>query len=250
MKRLILALQFLTIFGVRRDLQFTRAELSGSMALFPVIGALQGAIIAGADYLLRLYLPAGVVTVLVLIILVITNGGLHIDGFADTVDGLAGGRTPEERLSIMRDSRMGAIAAVFVALLLLLKYSAINSFAGTLRTKALFLFPLMGRWSMVPMACGAPYARKEGVGEAFAGNSYASLFIATIFSAAALFLTHGAYSLILLFVLWTIAFISTAFFKRKLGGVTGDVFGFQSEVSEAAFLVILLAFKNLSSIYV
>ena len=254
MKRLILALQFLTVFRVRKDVRFTPADLSSSMAFFPLIGALQGAIVAGADWLLRAYLPPGVLSALVLIILILTNGGLHLDGFADTVDGLAGGRTPEERLSIMRDSRIGAVGVAFVALLILLKYSSLNAFAGGARTNALFLFPLVGRWAMVPMACLAPYARREGGGggggEAFVKTPYTNLLIASAISAGALIYVYGAYSIILLAMLGALAFIVTAFFKRKLGGVTGDVFGFQSEVSEAAFLILLLAFKKMSSIYI
>ncbi|MBI5810325.1 MAG: adenosylcobinamide-GDP ribazoletransferase [Deltaproteobacteria bacterium] len=201
MNRFILAVQFLTVFPIKKDVPPARSELAASMAYFPLVGAVQGVILVAAYLLLALALPEGVSTALLLAILVLTNGALHIDGYADTIDGLAGGGTPEERLRIMRDSSVGAVGVVFVALLLLVKYSALMEVAPGVKARVLFIFPAAGRWAMVPMACWARYAREgSGLGGAFTENSRATL----------------------------------------LGGVTGDVFGFQSEVAEALFLVLFL----------
>ncbi len=248
MKRAILALQFLTVFSVKKDLQFNKEELKGAMAFFPLAGAVQGLILAAAEYAFSRFFPASISAALIVLILALTNGALHLDGFADTVDGLAGGKTPEDRLRIMRDSAVGAVGVVFLVLILLLKYLAIKELPDTIKYAAIFLFPVAGRWAMVPMACWGGYARKEdgpgvrhGLGSAFTGNSYRALFIATVITTAFSFFLLGSYSLIILAVLAAVIYLFTVFFKSRLGGVTGDVFGFQSECAEVIFLLMILA---------
>jgi len=216
------------------------------MAFFPLAGAVQGLILVAADYALSHFFPASISAALIVLILALTNGALHLDGFADTVDGLAGGKNPEDRLRIMRDSAIGAVGVVFLALILLLKYLAIKELPDGTRHAAIFLFPVAGRWAMVPMACWSGYARKEnGLGRAFTGNLYSTLFIATAITAAFAFFLLGAYSLIILAGLAAIVYLFTIFFKNRLGGITGDVFGFQSECAEVIFLLMIIGSKAL-----
>lgn len=252
MSRLILAIQFLTLFSFKKDMEVTREELSASMAYFPLVGALQGLILAFSYKVLSGsgLLQDSVATALVLLILVLTNGGLHLDGFIDTVDGIAGGKTPQDRLRIMKDSHIGAIGVVFVVLVLLVKYSALLEIPEEAKAQAIFMFPVIGRWAMVPMACWAPYARPEGgLGASFASNGGSTLIKATIMTAVLLALSLGALALVLLAVIGLMVFLFTRFFKKRLGGVTGDVFGFQSEVAEVVFLVAALAMMNILSMY-
>lgn len=245
-KRAILALQFLTVFSVKKYLQFNKGELKGATAFFPLAGAVQGLILVAANYALSRFIPASICAALIVLILALTNGALHLDGFADTVDGLAGGNAPDERLKIMRDCYVGAVGVVFLVLILLLKYLAIKELPDGIRYNAIFLFPVAGRWAVVPMACWAVPARKEdGLGSAFTGTSYQALFIATAITTALAFFLLGAYSLIILAALAVVTYLFTAFFKKRLGGVTGDVFGFQSECAEVIFLLMMLASKAL-----
>lgn len=245
MKRFLLALKFLTILPVGRPghLEPTDpAELGRSMAFFPLVGALQGMVLVGADYLLLMVLPVSIASGLVLVILFLINGGFHLDGFVDTVDGLKGGASSEERLRIMRDSRTGAIGVVCVVLLLLMKFLCIESLPFDSRAAALFLFPVAGRWAMVPMASWAPYAREEeGLGKTFTGCDSITLIRATAITALFFTFFLGPRGLFTLVVLLLLTYAITGFFKKRLGGVTGDVFGFQSEVFEVMFLVMVLA---------
>ncbi|MBI5642788.1 MAG: adenosylcobinamide-GDP ribazoletransferase [Deltaproteobacteria bacterium] len=251
MKGLFLALQFLTVFPIKKDLGLTRSTLGASMTYFPVVGALQGIVLVLVDMALGStgLLPESVTSGILILVLALTNGGLHLDGFADTVDGLAGGKDPEGRLRIMRDSSVGAVGAVFLMLILLLKYLAIQELPPEIRRQALFLFPAIGRWAMVPMAALAPYARREGgVGEAFASNSKGVLIKSTVIIAVLLALNLGLLSLVLLIGLGAVIYGFTAFFKKRLGGVTGDVFGFQSEAAEVIFLIMALALTNILAV--
>lgn len=246
--RFLLALQFLTVFTLKKDLKAEPSGLAGSMAWFPLIGAIQGLILVTAYYLLTTLLPDNISCAIVLLVLILTNAGLHMDGFADTVDGLAGGSTPEERLRIMRDSAVGAIGVVFVVLLLLIKFLALQEMPFEAKPQAIFLFPVAGRWAMVPLACWANYARREGgLGLAFSGNRSKVLAKATLFTAALSSVLIGLFSLLVLLFLGVIIYLSSRFFKRKLGGVTGDVYGFHSEAAEALFLLAVLALFNVLS---
>lgn len=101
---------------------------------------------------------------------------------------------------------------------------------------------------MVPMACWAPYARKEGgLGEAFAANSYSTLIAATVVTAALSVVFLGLLSLVILASVGLLVLLCTLFFKRRIGGVTGDVFGFQSEVAEVFFLLAVIAAASVLS---
>jgi len=240
MKSFFLALQFLTIIPIRFPGRVEPQELGRSTTFFPIVGAIQGLILLGVDWSLSRFLPHHLVNGLLLTTLVLTNGGLHLDGLADTIDGLAGGKTREESLKIMRDSQIGTIGVVGVFLVLMFKLLALINLPQGLRGVFLFLFPVVGRWSMVPMAYLAPYAREgEGVGKAFTEyTSWKELIMATGWVVILTLGLLGWMGLVYVATIFLITYIITTFFKRRLGGVTGDIFGFQSEVGEVAFLIL------------
>lgn len=244
MKRFLLAFQFLTVFRIKKELHADAAELGRSMAYFPLVGAIQGIILLFFWYLLSTLLPDNLVTGILLLILVLVSGGLHIDGFADTVDGLAGGKTPEDRLRIMKDSSTGAIGAVFVVLILLIKFLALQEMPFEVKAQALVAFPMVGRWAMVPLSL-LPCARPGGLGGAFAGSGRGMVVKATVFTSIAVALLLGALALAIVILLGILVYMSSKFFRRKTNGVTGDVFGFHSEAAEVLFLVLLLAMTNI-----
>ncbi len=241
MKRLLLAISFLTIFPVKK-VSLAGEDIAGSMAYFPLVGAMQGLLLVAVDYAFSSILSREISSVLVIVALILSNNGLHMDGFADTVDGIAGGATREERLRIMRDSSVGAVGLAFTVLLLLLKFLALKSLPTEVRREAVFLFPVFGRWAMVNASCLAGYAREEGIGRAFSGNSPINLLWATVFTAGfGLALIKWRFFLIALFAIAIAVYLLALFFKKRLGGVTGDVFGFINEFSETLFLLVILA---------
>lgn len=247
MKGFICALQLLTIIPVKIKDAVDERDLGKSTAFFPFVGAVQGIMLVAANILLSKFLPHDIASGLILLILILTNGGFHLDGFADTIDGLAGGNTKKERLHIMKDSRIGAIGVVAIVLLLLIKFLAINNLISHLSPLTsnyiLFLLPVMGRWSMVPMAYWGNYARPTGgLGKAFAEHTGIREFVfATSFVLSASVILLGWYGLVYAGIIFTAVYLITVFFRKKLGGITGDVFGFQSEVSEVLFLILVVA---------
>lgn len=240
MKGLLYALQLLTIIPIKIKAAVDERDLGRSTAFFPLVGAVQGAILVAANLLFLKFLPHDIASVLVLTVLILTNGGFHLDGFADTIDGLAGGNTKEERLDIMKDSRIGAIGVVAIVLLLLLKFLAINNLPSAAKNHILFLLPVMGRWSMVPMAYWANYARPTGgLGRAFTEHTgLKQLLLASFFALlpSVIFMKQAGTAYFIVLLLST--YLTILYFRKKLGGVTGDVFGFQSEITEVIFLIL------------
>ena len=242
MRYFLTALQFLTILSLKRvDPPPCEKDLRDSMALFPLVGCVLGGVLISMDYILRDVLPGSVATVFVLATHILLTGALHVDGFTDTIDGIAGGGTPQERLRIMRDSHTGAVGTAMLILLLLTKFLTMDAISGEWRWRVFFLFPVVGRWAMVVMASGAGYARRDGgLGRAFAGNAGWVLSVATGVGGLVVVLILGLKGLFMMAMVGIVAYIFTRFFISKLGGVTGDVFGFQCETAELFFLILFL----------
>jgi adenosylcobinamide-GDP ribazoletransferase len=237
-----LAWQFLTLLpGGRKDAEVTPRDLGRSAAFYPLVGLLLGMMLWGAYWVLSHAFPRTLCDGLAVLLLVILTGALHLDGLADSLDGLAAGKSAAERLQIMRDHRVGTFGAVGLILVLGVKFLALNSLPEEVLGKALLAAPALSRWSLVQLIYRAPYARPEGgLGKVFKEHvGRREMVLATAFSlitAVFLFRLWGA-------ALWLAVGFSAlaiqAFFTRKIGGITGDVLGAANEVHEVLALLIL-----------
>src|SRR5215211_2813794 len=138
-----------------------------SLALFPLIGACIGALLGGLGIVLSYILPAGPIAALLIAAGALVSGGLHLDGLMDTADGLCGGRTPEQRLTIMRDSRVGAFGAITGGVAILGQFACLSELTGHARFTALVIAAAMSRWAMLLALAIFPAARTSGVGATF-----------------------------------------------------------------------------------
>ena len=233
-----LALTFLTVFPWPRLREVTPGDLVRSLFWYPWVGALLGLIYWGAGVLLiKFFLPLAAAALLLLLTVLLTRG-LHLDGLADTVDGLGGGRTPEDRLAIMKDSRLGAFGAISLVLVLLLKYSFFIVLFDRGLARDLVLFPIISRWGIVVLTGLAPYARPGGgLGQAMTEGATprvitGSTLAALLFS----FLAGGYVGPISLILAALVVWGASRYFRRRLGGVTGDVYGAMNEILETLVL--------------
>lgn len=233
-----LALTFLTVFPWPLRRKVTPEDLARSLFWFPWVGAILGLVFWGAGVGLLSLFPAPAAAALLLVITVLLTRGLHLDGLADTVDGLGGGRTPEARLAIMKDSRLGAFGAVSLVIVLLLKYSFLLALFEESREHSLLLFPLISRWGLVLLAALAPYARPGGgLGQAMTEGATVPLTAGATASALLLsFLAAGSPGLILLGLAGLVVWSLSRYFQRQLGGITGDVYGAVNEILETLIL--------------
>ncbi|MBA7632934.1 Adenosylcobinamide-GDP ribazoletransferase [subsurface metagenome] len=240
MNRFLAALQFLTIIRLpwRRDVQLE--ELGRSTGYFPVIGLIIGLILVGLNWLFGLVLPSAVATALLIVSLVVISGALHLDGFVDTCDGIAGHKTVEDRWKVMRDSRVGGFGIVGVVLLLLLKYVSLNSIPRPLMMMTLVLMPVVSRWAMTYAIFTYPYARPSGLGKAFKqGTSWLRFTMATIIAVAVSVVLAQLVGLGIMFLIWVITVVMAVYFKSKFSGLTGDNYGAINEVAEVAVLILI-----------
>jgi adenosylcobinamide-GDP ribazoletransferase len=233
-----LALTFLTVFPWFRFGEVTSGDLARSLFWFPWVGALLGLVywLAGAG--LGHYFPPAAAAALLLALTVFLTRGLHLDGLADTVDGLGGGSTPEARLAIMKDSRLGAFGAISLVLVILLKYSFFLVLFDRGLTRDLVLFPIVSRWGIVVLTGLAPYARPGGgLGQAMTEGATPSLITGSTLAALLFsFLAGGYKGPISLVLAALVAWGASRYFRRRLGGVTGDVYGAVNEILETLVL--------------
>jgi adenosylcobinamide-GDP ribazoletransferase len=238
------ALQFLTILPIRRN--FSMLEIGRSSASFPLVGLLIGLFLAGISLLLDRVLPFNVVNVILIAGLALCSGALHLDGLADTLDGIAGHRTTEQRLEIMRDSRIGGFGAIGVALFLIIEYVLLDSLTGNPRLFALILAPALSRWAMVNAIFAYPYARTAGLGRAYKDSvRWPQMTVATAVAIAVSILLFKTAGLVILAATWLIITLLANFLKNRLNGLTGDTYGAINEISTAGvFLLVILMAHN------
>jgi adenosylcobinamide-GDP ribazoletransferase len=252
-KNFITALQFLTIITVRKDHVVEEGDMAKSIVYFPLVGFLIGVLLVNADKIFALIaLPQTIATFLLIIISVLITRALHIDGLADTLDGLMGGRDHSSRLAIMKDSRLGTAGALGIVFVLFLKYLCLNNLFESDRIVALLVAPALARWAQTLMVSNAEYVRDHGMGKAFVGHLRSSSLVAT--SAVAIGLSAfvvvrlDVHSVILFFTLicgvLLLTYLGKRYLVHKLGGVTGDAIGAMSELNE---VLVLFVFVVLSS---
>jgi adenosylcobinamide-GDP ribazoletransferase len=237
------AVAFLTILPIR----FTPREpdpsdLAASRFAYPLVGAAMGLILAlislGLD---RLHCPNSVAAFLLLAAGTLVTGGLHLDGLADTADGLFLPAEPQRRLDVMRDPHIGAFGAIAIVLLLIGKFAVLTSFTSTRqRALALFMAALAGRCAIILAAGVSSYPRPDGTGrilvEATGPKDAVWALLVVILVSGVL---GGMAGLRVTLSTAIVAFLIAALARRRLGGVTGDVLGAVCELSELAALAAL-----------
>lgn len=246
--RFLAALKFLTIIPLPWRREASLEEVGRSIGYFPVVGIIIGLILAGLNWLLGLLLPSIVVNALLIVSMVVISGVLHLDGFVDTCDGIAGHKTVEERWRVMHDSRAGAFGIVGVFLLLLVKYVSLSSVPENLLMVTLVLMPVVSRWAMVYTVFAYPYARPAGLGRIFKqGASWQGFTTATVITLAVAIglarLANITYfylaGLAIMLAIWVIVVAMATYLKRKFAGLTGDTYGAINEVAEVGVLILV-----------
>jgi len=267
MKKMMLAFQFLTTLPFGSSQKVADEEIGGSSAWFVPVGFLQGVLLVLADYLLTTIFHPDLVIALVILILVLSNGGFHLDGLADTFDGLAiksNGETEadrERRLTVMKEGTTGPAGAAAIVFALALKYLAIKNISNfpyfTYYSSLLFM-PMASKWTVVACMFQGNPARLNGLGAVFIrGTGGKEMIISTMiffFMLLLVPLSFGKYapddslflfSLAALFFLYLLSRIWVIISERKFGGLTGDILGALSEFAEIIFLFMVITWSRL-----
>lgn len=238
MNAFLIALQFLTRIKLVRQTVWTEKDFGASVAWFPAVGAVIGALLCAVYWLTKdTFSPLAVAIILVISEFLIT-GGLHADGLMDTCDGYFSGRSRERILEIMKDSRVGANGVQAFVFFVLIKIALLLSLTAH-PYAVLATMPILGRWLMSWSVTGFPYARPQGIGKAFA--EYAPVYamkLATVIALLPLIFTPVALygAMFLAAALW--GWWANSRLVRKLGGVTGDTYGAVTETGELVVLAV------------
>jgi cobalamin 5'-phosphate synthase/cobalamin synthase len=237
-RRLLAAVAFLTRVPV--PIAFDQRDVGRAALAFPLVGALLGGATAGLARALH-PLPPALAAVLLVAFAALATGALHLDGLADSADGFGGGRTRDDVLRIMRDHAIGAYGAVALILLIGVKVTALASLLDDWRP--LVLAPALGRWASVPLGRALPYARREGLGGIGAHVGAVEVIGATAI-AIALAVGAGGWRGGACLGAVTLASVAGAIVCwRKIGGVTGDTLGANTELCEALVYILWIGLR-------
>jgi adenosylcobinamide-GDP ribazoletransferase len=238
MKGFFSALRFMTILpvpgkaghGVERN----------SPYFFPLVGLVLGGILAGVDQLLIRVLPVMPASACLVLLLAVLTGGLHLDGLADSADGLFSGRPAERALAIMRDSRTGPMGVAALTLVLILKVTLLASVTGPVRTGLLVLMPLAGRSGIITVMAVLRYLRPQGLAADFGANKGLAV-LAFVGLAVAGWLLLGVAGVAAGLLSGAVALLLAWYFQCRLGGYTGDLLGATCEIVELVPILFLAA---------
>lgn len=219
------------------------AEYVRGIVTFPLVGLLLGALSGVVVLALQPWCGVPLAALFGVLALALLTGGFHLDGLADTCDGIFSARRRERMLEIMRDSRLGThggLALVFVLVAKILVISELQ-LRGVSIIAALAMTCAAGRGCSVLLMFGHRYAREEGLGNLFIGkvsgrDTLVTLTITALLAIAIL----GLKGIIALLVTLAAIFLLGQMLKRTLGGQTGDTLGAAIELGEVVFLLALL----------
>ena len=230
-------------------LPLLRATSTGGTALadaawaFPIAGLVVG-VIGAMVYALAHHqgLPAWPTAALTVAATLLVTGCLHEDGLADTADGFGGGKTREQKLAIMRDSRIGSYGVCALILSVLLRVAALASFADAhLAVWALIASHAGARAAMPVLMFALPPARNDGLSFAAGRPPGQGVAVAAAIGFVVLaFCLHPMRGLMALIVLGIVGMAMAWLSHSQIGGQTGDVIGALEQASEVAVLLVAL----------
>ena len=244
-----IALGFFTRIPMPASVEFSQAQLNRAIRYFPLVGWLIGGLSALAYLGLSLLFPPALAIALTMVVGLLLTGCFHEDGLADTCDGLGGGWTIEQKLTIMKDWRLGTYGAAGLWAALTLKFAALFSLAeatpGWIPALALLLAHPLSRVipvvliQVLPYVAAAETSKSKPLAES---SSMRDAVIALWLAAPAVALlfclelssgvsgTQLALTVSLVLLAWgMVAMIGS---RRQLGGITGDVLGAVQQIGE------------------
>jgi len=241
----VFALQFLTRIQIANP-DFDYRKCGKGSAFFPAAGLIIGLFLYAVAAIGLLMFPPLITAAFLIIAGVFISGGLHLDGFMDSMDGLFSGRSRERKLEIMKDSRTGSFGVVGLACLFFIKYAFYIELLQSGYVGWLIAVPVFSRWCMVYAIRYFPYLRQEGLGNPYSDHTGNREFtVATLIMAVTLGITMQVGALIFP----ALVVVNHIFSKRVckiLGGLTGDIYGATAEIMEALGLIaVYLVYANI-----
>lgn len=241
------AVRFFTRLPVPASVGHTQAGLDRAARFFPLIGWIVGGLGAAVTEITALALPISLAILLGMVATLWLTGAFHEDGLADSCDGLGGGWQRAQILAIMKDSRIGSYGAIGVGMALLIKFNALLEIDATAPPPALALALWAGhaisRLAPVAVMRWLDYAREEDESKSkplVQSVDAGTLLWACLFGLLPCLLLPLQAALCGMAGVLVVGLLAIRYFRRRLGGYTGDTLGATQQVSEITFYLGLL----------
>lgn len=232
---LILSIQLFTRIPLNIEINFSKKNINWAMFFFPLVGSLIG-VIVGLCYFLLLEKSMLMAAAISFLLYLLLTGGLHLDGLSDMVDGFLSNKNKEETIKIMQDSFIGAFGV-----LSLISYSIIKvSLYASIYKSTLFLIPLacmVSRLATINLIFFSKLGPSGGFGKLINDSigKDKKFILLTVFIIAICLKINFKLIIPILGVIINTMFLNKISTK-KIGGVTGDIYGACTETSDLIFL--------------
>lgn len=239
MKSLILAIQFLTRIPININIETEEDSFADSVLWFPAVGLIIGAFNALVYFLSAMVLDGMLPIVCAVLANVCITGALHVDGLADTCDGIYSARKKEKMLEIMKDSRIGSNGTIAVVFDILIRIAILLSISSDKVIWLIFAAPIASR-ALIPLLMKlSVYARAEGgMGGLFLGKqSWSRTLIAFAAGMLLVWFSLNFVGVASFAVAMLIIILYRSYIYSKIQGMTGDTLGAGNEIAEIVFLL-------------
>ena len=235
----LIAIGFLTRIPIPKKTDFSEQKLNHASRYFPTVGWLVGIFSASIFFAFEIIFPKSISVIFSLLITILLTGAFHEDGLSDTADGLGGGWSKDQKLEIMKDSRIGTYGAIALWFALYLKFFFLKEIDNTFA--ALLMAHPLSRSIATGLLYFLPYVRSDDTSHSkplAQKQSNVDFFISQTTGSAALFLILS-HALLLFGILIVFIIIWGWWLKKQLGGFTGDTLGATQQLSEILIYIAL-----------
>jgi adenosylcobinamide-GDP ribazoletransferase len=236
---LLTAFQFLTRIPVPAA-HFHTDSLAESVRFFPLVGLFIGLAAGALRLALAHVLDPALTAAFVLLFLVMVTGAFHEDGLADAADGLGGGWNTQQVLTIMRDSRIGSYGAIALVLSLLLRWLLLSRLPAASFLPVIVAAHVLCRWTTLPLSYYLQPARAadghaQGQGARVAQHtSRSALLTGSLLTLVIVLVAMRAAAWKPIMAAVLVSLCSGWYYRKRIGGVTGDCFGATNQLTEIA----------------
>lgn len=240
-KRFLLTLGFMTRIPVNVDLGEVKDEdMHKGFLYYPVVGLIIGLVDLLVYMIVIQILPVTFGIIFALLTNYCVTGAFHLDGLSDTADGIYSARTRERMLEIMKDSRIGTNGAIAMCFDIMLKFCGLAAFDVDQIPLMILLMPIAGKMVQGAIVYKAVYPRETGIGIYVGTVSLGTVIGTMILGLVAMVAAFSFWGLGIYAVLFVFAYLFRKYIEGKIGGITGDIMGAGSELSEVMLLMVVL----------
>jgi adenosylcobinamide-GDP ribazoletransferase len=238
----LILISFFTRIPIGKKIEYKEENFIKALKLYTLAGAVTGLLLT-LTYLLFNYQKSFLRGLVLTLSYAAITGGIHLDGAADTADGLLSGRQGDKIFDIMSDSHLGAFGVISLILIILSQF-VLFSFSSI---ETVFMMPLVGKASTIAACWNKKYAKgTRGLGTVFVENidnrvllaNLVTLFVFSILSWYRTIIFTACFAAI------AVSYFISTLIDEKIGGMTGDTCGAITEISQIIFMITVLFLKG------